>query len=50
MNIMILTFSSMFFLDHVNGFNMLTALMFASVLAVVDYIGDLNYSKRLDGL
>jgi hypothetical protein len=24
--------------------------MFSSVLAVVDYIGDLNYSKRLDGL
>jgi len=41
----------MIFLSHgTYGFTLLYALMFSSVLAVVDYIGDLNYSKRLDGL
>ena len=51
LNILLLTFSTVTFLSHLSyGFTFITALMFSSVLAVVDYIGDLNYSKRLDGL
>jgi hypothetical protein len=51
LNIFLLTFLIVNFFNNTDYYwTLLNAALFASVMSVIDYTGNLNISKKIDGL